>query len=649
MSLGAEVPLLKGLPRVELARLAGDLERVSLQEGEQLVARGEDGWLYFVVEGEVEVADLDGERAVPLMVLGPGDMVGEAGWLQEPPDVGIRAVGPAQLCRLPLHRFQRLLRSEPNLAREFIQTLASRSAETLRELARTRRLLAAYAVEVWESVPSPLIPVASAHPAVPSPSASQSRREGWVRPTFWRRWVLQTKQFGMALVPLLAVGAAFPLGGGDMRLTAAMAILGAAACLWLMGQLPDYVIALAASVAAVLFHVANPAVAFSGFANPAWFLLLGILGIGVAVNQSGLLYRLALNMLRLLPPTYRGQSFALALTGLIFTPLLPSANSRAAIASPLAKELSDAMRFPALGRGSAGLAMSAFLGFGQMYFLFFNGTNICLLAWSLLPQAVQAQVTWIYWLLVAAPLGLFTFGASYAAILWFFPPEPTAGVSRQTILAQLQVLGPLSRAERHTAGVLGLVLAGFLTQSLHGVNPSWIALAGFLILVVLGVVDKQGLKGVDWGFLLLVGGLISLSDVTQATGLSEHLARGVGLLLRPLGSSPYLFILGVSVLMLLVRLAIPIQQAVLVMVIALLPISTQMGYNPFIIALVVLAMSNSWVLPQQNQMYLTVFSGTEERCFSHRQVRKLALVQAAFGVLAVLVSVPFWQVLGLLP
>lgn len=634
---------------MELARLAGDLERIDLQEGEQIVARGEDGLLYFVVEGDVEVIDLEGARPVPLMLLGAGDMIGESGWLQEPPTIGIRALSAVQLCRLPLSRFQRLLKGEPAVAREFIQTLAGRSAETLRELARTKRLLSAYAVEVWDSVPTPIPPAASMQPQATPPKQPASRRDRWGHRRSVTPWGSLLVLLGKALVPLAAVGLAFPLGGGDMTLTASIAILGASASLWLMGQVPDYVVALAASVAAVLFNVAKPVVAFSGFANPAWFLLLGILGIGVAVNQSGLLYRLALNMLRLLPPTYRGQTFALAITGVIFTPLLPSANSRAAIASPLAKELSEAMRFPALGRGSAGLAMSAFLGFGQMYFLFFNGTNICLLAWSLMPQAVQAQVSWIYWLLVALPLGLFTFGLSYGAILWFFPPEPTAGVSRETILAQLQVLGPLSKAERRTGTVLGLVLTGFLTQSLHGLNPSWIALTGFLILVVLGVVDKQGLKSIDWGFLLLVGGLISLSDVTQVTGLSKHLAEGVGILLRPLGSNPYVFLLGVAVLMLLVRLAIPIQQAVLLMVIALLPMTTQLGFNPFVITLVVLAMSNSWVLPQQNQMYLTVFSGTEERCFTHRQVRSLAMVQAACGVLAVLVSVPFWKVLGLLP
>ncbi|MFZ5817406.1 MAG: SLC13 family permease [Bacillota bacterium] len=645
MSLGVEVPLLKGLPRVEQARLAGDLERLDLQEGDQLVTGGGDGWVYFVVKGDVEIIDLDGDIPVPLMLLGDGDVIGETAWQEGAPRIGIRALGSTQLVRLPISRFQRLLRAEPALAREFAQAITARSAGSLRELARTKRLLSAYAVEVWESAPSPVV---SAAVMAPTQTAEHGRQR-WSHPPLHKVWSTHLKRFSVVLVPLLVVGASFSLGAGDLRLTTAIAILGSAASLWLMGQVTDYVIALAASVAAVLFNVAKPSVAFSGFANPAWFLLLGILGMGVAVNQSGLLYRLALTMLRLLPPTYRGQSFALALTGLLFTPLLPSANSRSALASPLAKELSDAMRFPALGRGSAGLAMSAFLGFGQMYFLFFNGTNICLLAWSLMPGAIQSQVTWIYWFLVALPLGLISFVGSYGAILWLFPPEPTAGVSRQTIEAQLKVLGALSNAERRTAAVLGVVLTGFLTQSIHGVNPSWIALSGFLILVVLGVIDKQGLKSIDWGFLLLVGGLISLSDVTQATGLSVHLAQWVGVLLQPVAHSPILFLAGVSLLMLLVRLAIPIQQAVLLMVISLLPMTMELGYSPFVIVLVVLAMSNSWILPQQNQMYLTVYSGTEERCFSHKQVRTLALVQAAFGILAVLVSVPYWQLLGLLP
>lgn len=653
MNLATEVPLLSGLPRVELARLLTDVEELQIPAGTEILGAGAGhDFLYVVTEGEVEVALMHSGTVVPVGVLGPGALFGEGALVSG----GTRfehakALTEVRVIRLPATRVQKLIRSHPTVALVLTENLAEKLSTTRAELARVKQMLSAYMDEVWSTVPAPQDHDAAA--AMPpadeqtntAPLPPRSRRRSTERSLQSPSW---THYGGFLLSTGLAL-LVFRYGPGTAQLAAFSAVLTWAACNWLLGTMPDFVVALAACALAVILGISSPAKALAGYANPSWFLLLGVLGIGVAVSQSGLLFRIALHMLRLLPPTYRGQSLALALTGLLFTPLLPSANSRSALASPLARELSEAMRFPALGKGSAGLAMSSFLGFGQMYFLFLNGTNICLLAWSLLPVTVRSEITWGVWLWLALPLGLLTFVGSYVATLLLFPPEPTEGVSHRTIGAQLQVLGPMSQSERITAAVLGGVLVGFITQTFHGLDPAWVALAGFLLLVAVGVIDRAGLRSIDWGFLLLVGGLVSLSDLTQATGLTERLGQYVTPLLAPLGGSPYLFIGAVALLMLVVRLAVPIQQAVLVMVISLLPVATKLGYHPFVITLVVLAMSNSWLLPQQNSMYLTVHSGTEERCFTHRQVRPLALVQALVGLLAVLATVPFWKAMGLLP
>jgi di/tricarboxylate transporter len=196
---------------------------------------------------------------------------------------------------------------------------------------------------------------------------------------------------------------------------------------------------------------------------------------------------------------------------------------------------------------------------------------------------------------------------------------------------------------------LGLTLVGFITQGLHGIDASWLALGGFLILLATGVIDKQGLKGIDWNFLLLFGTLVSLSGVIKVSGLSDQLSTAIGPVLAPLGASPYLFLGAVAVLTLLVRLVIPLQPTVLIMIIALLPVTIQMGYNPFCTAIIVLALSNNWFVPQQNSVYLGVYSASDERSFTHEQARPFALAHAILGVVAVLITVPIWQLMGLVP
>jgi anion transporter len=656
VNLAVDVPLLSALSKVEQAKLLSDMEILSFPAGMLIQAAGESAtWVYFLMEGHVELSGLEDGEAVPIMVLGPGDLFGEGGLMKSVPEgLQAKAVDAVHLARLPVSRFARLLQTEPGLARDLLETIANRSASLISEMARVKRMLSAYAAEVWSAIPPAQQDDAVAAMAPESDSTPQllppRRRSKSTKSEPLSPVVLQQLKTGAGVVvSTILAFLVFHFNAGPYPLAMGSAILAWAACNWLLGILPDYATALIACALAVMFKVAAPAISFSGFANPSWYLLLGVLGIGVAVNRSGLLYRLALHMLRLLPSNYMGQSLALGLTGVMFTPLLPSANSRSAMASPLARELSEAMHFPQLGKGAAGLAMASFLGFGQMYFLFLNGTNICLLAWSLLPDVVRSKVTWLYWLGAALPLGLLIFAGSYGAILAMFRPEPTSGVSRQTIRAQLKVLGPVTSMERSTAWVLSLVLLGFITQDLHGIDPSWIALFGFLTLVAIGIIDKTALKTIDWSFLLLVGALVSLSDVTKATGLTDSLTGWIGPLLQPLGHSPYLFLGAVAVLTLLARLAVPIQQVVLVMVVSLTPVGIQLGYSPFVVALVVLTLSNAWILPQQNSMYLTVFSGTEERCFTHKQVRGLSLVHAGIEILAILASVPFWHYLGLVP
>jgi len=650
----ADLPLLSGLPKVELAKLLGDLETTEFAQGTVIVSPEESNeWVYFVIEGEVGIYCAAGEREIPLLFLGPGEVVGEtdsiAGSLG---DRWIRATKPTRTCRLPAARLRRLFSAEPAVADQFIRMLAFKLAGTMQELARTKTMLGAYTDELWQQIPTPLeeasLQMAAAAeeraPRVQQQPATADEDLQVPRPD--RLSLLRHTAILVSMGLALLV---YRLHPGDAQLAGATAILLWASLNWLLNTMPDYAVGLAAGAAALVTGVAPASVAFAGFASPSWFLLFGAGGIGVAVSRSGLLYRLALHMLRLLPPTYKGQTFAMALTGILFTPLLPSANSRVAMAGPLAIELSEAMRFPERGRGTAGLAMSTFLGFGVMFFMYMNGANTGLLAWSLLPAGVRDSTTWTAWFVTALPMAVLVFGGCYIAILWLYRPEPTPGVSRRTIRAQLDVLGPLSVMERQTFSMLALVLFGFLTQGLHGIDPSLLALSGCLILISLGVVDKQGLRSIDWGFLLLFGALVSIAEVTKTTGLSDSLAGWVGPTLQPLGASPYAFLGAIALLTLSVRLIIPLQPTVFVMVVSLSPVSAAMGYSPFVVALIILALSNNWIIPQQNSVYLGLYSATEERAFSHAQGRPLALMHALICLVSVLMSVPFWQFLNLVP
>ncbi|HLO01978.1 MAG TPA: SLC13 family permease [Symbiobacteriaceae bacterium] len=639
-----EVPFLSRLSRIDLAKLLADLQEVELPIGAEIGA-GAQEVVYFIAQGELALIDRSAAGERPIAMVRTGEIFGAYGLSPQDGQV-VRALTPVTYYQVTRQRVAQLLSADPAMQRDMLGFLSQKVRDLTTDLTKARRMLTAYTHSLWNDIaPPPSQQTASATLVVPPITKAQPQKAPAQRLSLQHPVIRST---GLALSSLLML-TVYRLLAADPVLASVTAVLLWATCNWLLNTIPDYAVGLAATAALTILGAIKPAVAFGGFASPSWMLLLGAGGIGVAVTRSGLLYRLALHMLRILPPTYPGQALALALTGIIFTPLLPSANSRVAMASPLARELAEAMHFPEQSKGAAGLALSTFLGFGLMYFIFLNGANTSLLAWSLLPKSVQDQVTWGSWFWMALPLGLFLFATCFGAILFLYRPEGSTSVSRETIGTQLKVLGALNQMERVTLWVLLAVLIGFLTQPLHGLDAAWLALGGFLVLIGTGVVDKSGIKAIDWNFLLLFGTLISLSDVTKSTGLSSLVAAWITPILAPLQHSPYLFLGAIGLLTLVIRLFVPLQPTVLLMIISLLPVATNFGYNPFTVALIVLAMSNNWFVPQQNSVYLGVYSATDEKSFTHQMAKPMAIAHALLGLLCILASVPVWQWMNLVP
>jgi len=82
--------------------------------------------------------------------------------------------------------------------------------------------------------------------------------------------------------------------------------------------------------------------------------------------------------------------------------------------------------------------------------------------------------------------------------------------------------------------------------------------------------------------------------------------------------------------------------------VTLLPVAPRVGVDPWIVVISVLAMSVAWFLPSQTLSYLVAQSASEGRLFSHAQARRFAFAYTALVLVGLMVSVPYWRLLGLL-
>jgi DASS family divalent anion:Na+ symporter len=454
----------------------------------------------------------------------------------------------------------------------------------------------------------------------------------------------------LGIVAGMGIWHAPPLDGLSIEGMRMLALLTWAAVFWAFDVLPDYVVGLSMILGWIVFQVVPPEIAVSGFTSSPFFLIIGVLGIAASLQSSGLLFRLALHILQCFPLTYRGQAFGLALSGTLITPGIPDSASGAAIAGPIILALSDSLGYARLSNGSAGLAMAAVLGFGQMSPFFLTGAAENLLAWGLLPEAASAQVSWGSWALAALPLALVTFLAGFIATMLFFPPEFQPTISRGLIETQIEALGQPSRAEILNGLVLIGAVIGWITAPYHHLDVAWVAMIGLTILLAVNLLDRTTFRaGIYWDFLFYLGAVLSLTGVVRHLGVDRWVIQQLTPFLEPLTAHPSSFLLFVALAVFAARFVLPSFPLVSVLTITLVPIAAHAGIHPMALVLVICTTVAVWFLPYQSTYYLALYFGTKEKAFTHSQVRLLAWSYGVIYVLAILVAIPYWRMLGFLP
>jgi CRP-like cAMP-binding protein/di/tricarboxylate transporter len=454
----------------------------------------------------------------------------------------------------------------------------------------------------------------------------------------------------LGVLALAAVAWSLPVFAGLSP--AALHVLVTVGVLVLLGfldVLPNHLLALVLIAVWVVMGIAPVEVAASGFASSTWFLLLASMAIGAAVARSGLLYRGAVELVRRLPASYRIRCLTLGALGVVLSPGMPDPAGRVMLATPLAQDIAETLRYPERSQGSAGLALATYIGFGMMGPLFLTGSSGALIAYGLLPAEARAQIDWVHWFLAALPTCLILFALTMGFVLMWYRPEEPDDLPEATLALQGRVLGPLSRDEWSALLILGLLLAGFSTQALHGIAPAWLAIAAVAVLFLVRALDDAALRdGVNIGFLLYVGVILSFAGIFANVGLDDWLVQSLTGLGGVIAGRPLVCLVLVAGMSAILSITLRPSLIALLLAAALIPTAASAGVHPWIVMFTAMLANNLWLYPQQNVLYQAAYFATGERSFSHEQARPLAFAYPAFVIIALLASIPYWRWLGLI-
>ncbi len=438
--------------------------------------------------------------------------------------------------------------------------------------------------------------------------------------------------------------------GASWQDTMFTAIVVTALLMWFLSLLPDFVPALLAMLALLVFGLAPESVVLSGFSSTAFMLTLSILGLGVVVVESGLTRRYTLMLLQHLPANTLAHQLVVLMTGLLFTPTVPTISGRAAIVGPIVDEIAEGWDAQARQRSSTMLYTTGLDSIHYLAPLFLTAAPGNLMIFALLPSQDQQAFDFLFWAFAASLTGMaLLWSYLFCSALMFRRAYLRVNVGKAEIDQALGALGPMRAAE--WSALIGVLLlgAGIATIHWHHIEVHLLALAVLCLLLVLGMLSRNAFVAkVDWAFLVLLGSMIGIIATMNHLAIDRFIIGQLSWLGAYMRQDFALFVLALSAVFLLARLFIPLNQAIIVFAAALIPIASNAGISPWVVGFVLLILAETAFFPHQSP-YIFLFDRLTSRV--DRNVRQVQLFHALlipFKLASIFIAIPFWHRIGVL-
>ena len=407
--------------------------------------------------------------------------------------------------------------------------------------------------------------------------------------------------------------------------------------------IPNALSCVLALVLSVAFGCGTTAEAFGSFSGATVWLLIGAFGLATALANSGLLNRLAINVMRLFPGTYAGQVWGLSLASVVCAPAVPSTTAKSTILIPLACMVGEKMGYAPKSKGMTGLfsVTNIITNFGGCMFL--TGGVVVGIILALTPD----PVSWLDWLKIFGLWGVIVVVLAALFSLFFYKPAPGEGkkLDKAEIKAMADNLGPMSKKEIAALVILIVAVAAWMTESMHGVPTYAVALLAWIAMSACGLFSPADfMSKIMWPIVIMVGGTLGLIGLLGTTGVGAWISSLVAPAVLIFADKPVVLLLIICVVTTLLMFGLvqgPVSAAVFVTLLAGAPVS------PLIIAFVTSMAAMVYVLPFQLPTVMAA-EGIAEGRVDHKDVMPSAWAYILINMVAVAASVPWWTALGLI-
>lgn len=441
--------------------------------------------------------------------------------------------------------------------------------------------------------------------------------------------------------------------------------------LWIAKVFPEFLTALIMTALFIGVCGVPTETALSAFASPTWWLLVAAFGLGLGMQRSGLLSRMAAGILRLFPATFHMQAAGLIAAGTLIGPFIPSLSAKATMLAPLSMQISDSMGYERKGREANGLFLAMFTGIRTVGPAVISASIIGYGLVATLPTEVAARFDLIHWFVAMLPWFAMVTILNYLAIVILYGPRRRAhassGAPEDSFESNPDDVGtsalptglranateakePFSVHEREMLIIMAGCILLWITEPVHGVESHIVALGAFICMMACGVISPKELRqNIAWDSLIFIGCVLGLASVFSFLGIDQWLIASCEPVFLALSSNIYLLIASIGIITVLLRFVIVSEMAYINLFMAfMVPLAMSVGVNPWVIGVSVYVMVNPWFVLYQNPIYLTAYYATDGKMVRQSSMARYCAVYMIICLAALMASIPYWQGIGVL-
>ena len=411
---------------------------------------------------------------------------------------------------------------------------------------------------------------------------------------------------------------------------------------------PNWAVTTFCAIAMVGFKVTSLGNVMKNYSASFVWMLIAVMGFAGCVAQSGLMKRIAFNVLKVFPPSFTGQVLAISSVGIVLTPLVPSTSAKLAVLAPFTASIAAETGIEPHSKGLKGLWFSMFNITFTGAFAVLTGSNANFILLGAIPPEAAEAFNFMMWLKSSLLWWVIFVVGSIAISVTLYRPEKPINLSKEFLQERLAEIGPMSADEKFSVLVLAFAIIMWVTETTHGVPAlvvSWIAFAAMILRGKFSTRDVNA--KIPWSLLVFVGSMMGVSDHMGACGLNEWLGEKLGPIILPLVPNSFAFIIVMVLVTWVLRMGVDLFSIIPISMAIFGPIAAILGVHPWIVVWVCFVNGQQWVLPH-NQIQLVQCSAMMNGVIEHKDVGTMSWLYMAISLVASLASVPLWTAMGLM-